>query len=50
MDSLQHFDVNGMMQQLSIPVEKTGRLLLLEDALQSLWQQYTKLGDGSGHG
>ncbi len=42
-DSLQQFDVNGVMQQLSIPVEKTGRVLLLEDAVTSLWQQYTKL-------
>ena len=29
-------DVDGMMARLAVPVEKTGRLLLLEDAAQRL--------------
>lgn len=33
--------VPELMARLAIPVEKTGRILLLEDALQSLWAQYS---------
>lgn len=39
--ALREFDKNALMKQLSVPVEKTGKLLLLEDALKSLWEQYT---------
>lgn len=39
-DSLSRFDLNAMMQRLSVPVEKTGKLLLLEDALKLLWAQH----------
>jgi hypothetical protein len=34
------FALAEMLQRFAIPVEKTGRILLLEDALRSLWAQY----------
>jgi len=37
---LSAFDTNGMMQRLSVPVEKTGKILLLEDAMKLLWEQH----------
>ena len=37
---LSQFDANGMMQQLSVPATKTGKMLLLEDVLKLLWAQY----------
>jgi len=37
---LSAFDSDGMMRRLSVPVEKTGKLLLLEDALKLLWEQH----------
>ena len=30
------FSATGLMQTLSVPVEKTGRILVLEDAVRSL--------------
>ena len=33
---LQHFETSGMLKKLEIPVEKTGRILLLEDAIRAL--------------
>lgn len=30
------FSATGLMQSLSVPVEKTGRILVLEDAVRSL--------------
>ena len=33
---LQKFSVSGLMQTLAVPVEKTGRILVLEDAVRSL--------------
>lgn len=36
---LSALDTNGLMDKLSIPQEKTGKMLLLEDALQLLWEQ-----------
>lgn len=33
---LLEFSANGLMQSLSVPVEKTGRILVLEDAVRSL--------------
>ncbi len=33
---LAGFSTSGIMQTLSIPVEKTGRILVLEDAVRSL--------------
>ena len=38
---LSVFAVAELMEILAIPVEKTGRILLLEDALNSLWEQYS---------
>lgn len=37
---LSQFDASGMMAQLAVPAAKTGRMLLLEDALKSLWAQH----------
>lgn len=37
---LATFDRNALMSKLSVPVEKTGRMLLLEDALESLWAKH----------
>lgn len=37
---LSSFDTKGLMEQLSVPPEKTGKILLLEDALKSLWEQH----------
>ena len=34
---LSAFDRNRTMAELSVPIAKTGRMLLLEDALESLW-------------
>lgn len=39
--ALGKFDLQAMMARLDIPVEKTGRILLLEDALNSLMAQYS---------
>ena len=33
---LLEFSVSGLMQSLSVPVEKSGRILMLEDAVRSL--------------
>lgn len=38
---LSVFDLAELMAILAIPVEKSGRILLLEDALNSLWEQYS---------
>jgi len=35
-DELLEFSAAGLMQKLGVPVEKTGRILVLEDALRSL--------------
>ncbi len=37
---LWDFDVQQIMRDLSIPVEKTGRILVLEDAVQSLGRNF----------
>jgi NifU-like protein involved in Fe-S cluster formation len=37
---LLEFSVNDLMQDLSVPVEKTGRILVLEDAVRSLGQRF----------
>ncbi len=34
--NLSEFSVPGLMQTLAVPVEKTGRILVLEDAVRSL--------------
>jgi NifU-like protein involved in Fe-S cluster formation len=38
--SLENFDFADITQELSVPPEKMGRILLLEDALAALWAQY----------
>ena len=40
---LLEFSAAGLMQSLPVPVEKTGRILVLEEAVRSLGQQF---GDG----
>ncbi len=42
--SLREFDPRETVRELQIPVSKTGRILLLEDAIQLLRQ---KIGDNS---
>ena len=37
---LTRFDSQPVLQLLAVPAEKTGRILLLEDASTSLWEQY----------
>lgn len=43
--SLEKFKLTDISQELCIPVEKSGRILLLEDALAALWAQYASAGD-----
>jgi len=43
-ESLSGFRASDIMRNLSVPVEKTGRILVLEDAVRSLGQ---RLGGGS---
>ncbi len=42
--SLENFDLADITQELGIPAEKMGRILLLEDALATLWAE----GGGAG--
>lgn len=44
LESLLGFRAADIMQKLSVPVEKTGRILVLEDAVRSLGQ---RLCDGT---
>ncbi len=39
---LLDFSAAGLMQSLSVPVEKTGRILVLEDAIRSLGRVITE--------
>ena len=41
---LLEFSASGLMEELPVPVEKTGRILVLEDAVRSLGR---KIGDES---
>ena len=43
--SLKNFALADITQELCIPVEKSSRILLLEDALAALWAQYASAGD-----
>lgn len=43
--SLENYDLADITQQLSVPAEKMGRILLLQDALAMLWAQYASAGD-----
>ena len=40
--AMENFPLQEIMRQLSVPVEKTGRILLLEDALNSLMRQWSR--------
>ncbi len=44
LEALEDFPFGPIMENLAIPTEKTGRILVLEDAVRSLGQ---KFGDGS---
>ena len=41
---LEKPDFAGISEELELPVEKSGRILLLEDAVARLWSQYTHAG------
>ena len=43
---LANFRAEDCMQQLAVPIEKTGRILLLEDAIRSLTAELQKSSDG----
>ena len=43
--SLENYDLDDITRELSVPAEKMGRILLLEDALATLWAQYSSLGN-----
>lgn len=38
--SLENCDLADITQELSVPAEKMGRILLVEDALATLWAQH----------
>lgn len=38
-ECLENFDSADITQELAVPTEKTGRILLVEDALAMLWAQ-----------
>lgn len=37
---LLEFSVRGLMEELAVPVEKTGRILVIEDAVRALGQRF----------
>lgn len=37
---LLEFSVRGLMEELAVPVEKTGRILVVEDAVRSLGRRF----------
>ena len=37
--SLNEFQPEALIEELAVPTGKTGRILLLEDAVRSLWQE-----------
>lgn len=46
--ALREFSVADLMNSLEVPVEKTGRMLLLEDAVQALAEAIRREQTGSG--
>lgn len=38
--ALEHFDARDLMSELDVPVEKTGRMLLLQDALHQCFRAW----------
>jgi len=47
--SLAKFSLGGVMKSLDVPVEKTVRMLLIEDVIRSVREQAERAGDGNGH-
>ncbi|HLT89761.1 MAG TPA: iron-sulfur cluster assembly scaffold protein [Woeseiaceae bacterium] len=45
--ALRAFETQALMEELAVPVEKTGRILLLEDALLALAGQLEKTEHGN---
>ncbi len=43
--SLENYDLAHITRELCIPAEKAGRILLLQDALATLWAQYGSAED-----
>lgn len=43
---LEHFSVDEIRAELSVPIEKTGKLLLLQDALGSLQRRLMQATNG----
>ena len=44
LDALKNWKTDNITQELSVPIEKSGRILLLEDALAMLWAQAAGAG------
>ena len=45
-DALRELDMHELREILDAPVEKLGRLLVLEDALQACWQAHVEHENG----
>jgi len=45
-DSLRELDMHEVRKTLDAPLEKLGKLLVLEDALQACWQEYNAPAQG----
>jgi NifU-like protein involved in Fe-S cluster formation len=43
--SLENYDLAHITKELGVPAEKAGRILLLEDALATLWAQIGSAAD-----
>lgn len=43
--NLEKWDLSNISRELSIPTDKAGRVLLMEDALAELWAQYGGTAD-----
>ncbi len=43
--TLENYDLAHITQELGVPLEKTGRILLLEDALATLWAHSGSVAD-----
>lgn len=41
-EALAALDVQELKKRLDVPVEKTGKLLRVEDALRACWQEWTR--------
>ena len=45
-DALQELDMHELRRILAVPVEKLGKLLVLEDALQACWRAHVEHENG----